>query len=68
MLAFVAIVVVFAQSLQEERRGHATQSCVAEDFLARPVLVRGATVVTLGLLVLSSFVFNVGGGFMYANY
>ena len=68
MLAFVAIVVVFAQSLREERRGHATQSCVAEGFLARPVLVRGATVVTLGLLVLSSFVFNVGGGFMYANY
>ena len=41
MLAFVAIVVVFAQSLREERRGHATQSCVAEGFLARPVLVRG---------------------------
>jgi D-alanyl-lipoteichoic acid acyltransferase DltB (MBOAT superfamily) len=62
-LALTAAAVVFVVSLVQERGVD-----VRGRLLTCPLPARALVCVFVGLLVVTSFTFNVGGGFMYANY
>lgn len=68
ILAAVAILVVCATSLWEERRGH-DEPCSAMATLASGSLPYGiAAALLFVFLITLAGMFDVGGGFMYANY
>ena len=60
--ACAIIIVAVVSTLQE--RGCDTYQL----FVSRPFVVKVAFAVFVGFLIVSSFVMNVGGGFMYANF
>ncbi|MBR2683217.1 MAG: MBOAT family protein, partial [Atopobiaceae bacterium] len=63
LLALIAVLVVFAVSVMQERGID-----VSDTLLKSSPLMRAAVCLFVGFLIVASFTFNVGGGFMYANY
>lgn len=63
LLALIAALVVFAVSVMQERGVD-----VSDRLLKSPLLVRAMVCLFVGFLIVASFTFNTGGGFMYANY
>ena len=63
LFASMVVLIVLAVSLYEER-GHDARKWVA----SLPMPVAAAVCSLAAMLVVASFTFNAGGGFMYANY